>query len=108
MYNGSLSKNFHLFLSKIVKKFLTKHRELLFLKIEHIQEIQRHQLQMSSLEDKIRTEHPIQFIGAFVEQISLESVGFTIQSVKSERSPSFDIKVFLKIYLYIFSKKLQR
>jgi len=35
---------------------------------------------MSSLEDQIGIENPFRFIDAFVEHISLESVGFTVQS----------------------------
>jgi transposase len=68
--------------------------------MQHIQGTQRHQLQMSSLEDKIGSENPVRFIDAFVEHISLESVGFAVQTVKSQGRPSFDTKVFLKIYLY--------
>jgi hypothetical protein len=43
--------------------------------MQHIQGTQRHQLQMSSLEDKILSENPVRFIDAFAEHISLESVG---------------------------------
>jgi hypothetical protein len=57
-----------------------------------------HYLQMSSFEDKIGTQNKVRFSDAFVEHISLESVGFTVQTVKIEGRPSFDTKVFLKIY----------
>jgi transposase len=82
--------------------------------MQHIQGTQRHQLQMSSLEDKIGSENPVRFIDAFVEHISLESVGFAVQTVKSQGRPSFDTKVFLKIYLYGYlnglrsSRKLEK
>ena len=82
--------------------------------MQHIQGTQRYQLQISSLEDKIGTENPIRFIDAFVEHISLEAVGFTVQTLKSEGRPSFDTKVFLKIYLYGYlnglrsSRKLEK
>jgi hypothetical protein len=67
--------------------------------MQYIQETHRHQLQMSSLADKIRSKkNPVGFTDAFVEHISLESVGFTVQTVKIEGRPSFDTKVFLKIY----------
>jgi len=56
--------------------------------MQHITETYRKQLQISSLEDKITTNNPIRFIEAFVENISLESVGFTIQTIKSEGRPS--------------------
>jgi hypothetical protein len=38
--------------------------------MQHIQGTQRHQLQMSSLEDKIASENPVRFIDAFVEHVS--------------------------------------
>ena len=82
--------------------------------MQHIQWTQRYQLQISSLEDKIGTENPVRFIDAFVEHICLESVGFTVQTLKSEGRPSFDTKVFLKIYLYGYlnglrsSRKLEK
>ena len=68
--------------------------------MQHITGISRQELQMSSLEDKIGTENPVRFIDAFVEHISLGSIGFTAQTIKSEGRPSYDAKVFLKIYLY--------
>jgi hypothetical protein len=37
--------------------------------MQHIQGISRHQLQMSSLEDKIAADNPIRFIDAFVNHI---------------------------------------
>ena len=82
--------------------------------MQHITGISRHELQMSSLEDKIGTENPIRFIDAFTEHISLESLGFTTQTIKSEGRPSFNTKVFLKIYLYGYlngirsSRKLEK
>jgi len=63
-------------------------RKIVHLKMQHITGISRQQLQISSLEDKITTDNPIRFIEAFVEIISLESVGFTIQTIKSEGRPS--------------------
>jgi transposase len=82
--------------------------------MQHISGTSRQQLQISSLEDKIALDNPIRFIDAFVEHISLESVGFTVQTLKSEGRPSFDTKVFLKIYLYGYlnglrsSRKLEK
>jgi len=45
--------------SKIVKKNLIKHKKVVYLKMQHIQGNQRHQLQMSSLDDKIGTENQL-------------------------------------------------
>ena len=39
-------------------------------------------------------------IDAFVNSIDLEKIGFTPRVLKTEGRPSFDTKVFLKIYLY--------
>ena len=51
--------------------------------MQHISGISRQQLQISSLEDKIALENPVRFVEAFVENISLESLGFTVQTIKS-------------------------
>jgi hypothetical protein len=66
--------------SKIGKKTVIKHKKVVYLKMQYIQGTQSNQLQMHSLEDKIRTKNPVRFIDAFVEHNSLESVGFTVQS----------------------------
>lgn len=82
--------------------------------MQHILGISRQQLQMSSLEDKISLDNPVRFIEAFVENISLHKLGFTTPTIKSEGRPSFDTKVFLKIYLYGYlngirsSRKLEK
>ncbi|MEL1242256.1 transposase, partial [Flavobacterium flavipallidum] len=82
--------------------------------MQHISGISRQQLQISSLEDKIASDNPVRFIEAFVEHISLESLGFKAKTIKTEGRPSFDAKVFLKIYLYGYlnglrsSRKLEK
>ncbi|MEM0544164.1 transposase, partial [Flavobacterium sp. j3] len=68
--------------------------------MQHISGISRHQLQVSSLEDTISQDNPIRFIDAFVNLIDLEKLGFTPRVLKTEGRPSFDTRVFLKIYLY--------
>ncbi|NMH23673.1 transposase, partial [Flavobacterium solisilvae] len=45
-------------------------------------------------------DNPVRFIDAFVNSIDLEKIGFTPRVLKTEGRPSFDTKVFLKIYLY--------
>jgi transposase len=45
------------------------------------------------------TNNPVRFVDAFVDALSLVALGFKIQTLKAGR-PSFDTKVFLKIYLY--------
>jgi HJR/Mrr/RecB family endonuclease len=56
--------------------------------MQHISGTSRQQLQISSLEDKIASDNPIRFIEVFVEHISLEALGFTVQTIKSEGRPS--------------------
>ena len=71
--------------------------------MQHIIGIPRNQLffspEASGLEDRISADNPIRFIDAFVETIALESLGFSVKTIKSEGRPSFDTKVSLKIYL---------
>jgi transposase len=55
---------------------------------------------VSSLEDTIAADNPVRFIDAFVNSIDLVTIGFTLRVLKTEGRPSFDTKVFLKIYLY--------
>ncbi len=57
---------------------------LCFLYMQHIQGISRHQLQMSSLEDKISTDNPVRFIEAFVNVIDFEQVGFQSKFLQKE------------------------
>ena len=82
--------------------------------MQHIAGLSRQQLKISSLKDKIALDNPVRFIEAFVEYISLEALGFTVQTIKSEGRPSFDTKLFLKIYLYGYlnglrsSRKLEK
>ncbi len=68
--------------------------------MQHIQGISRHQLQLGSLEDTISQDNPVRFIDAFVHSINLEKIGFIPRILKTQGRPSFDLKVFLKIYLY--------
>ena len=68
--------------------------------MQHIQGISRHQLQLSSLEDKITADNPVRFIDAFVKVIDLKKIGFPSKVLKKEGRPSFTIAVFLKLYLY--------
>lgn len=82
--------------------------------MQHITGIPRNQMSLSSLDDTILSDNPIRFIDAFVEAIVLESLGFSVQTIKTEGRPSFDSKVFLKIYLYGYlnglrsSRKLEK
>ncbi|GAA4072708.1 IS1182 family transposase [Flavobacterium cheonanense] len=68
--------------------------------MQHIEGISRHQLQISSLEDKIGADNPVRFIEAFVKVIDFDKVGFQPTVLKTEGRPSFITDVFLKLYLY--------
>jgi hypothetical protein len=52
--------------------------------MQHIQGISRQQLRMSSLEDTISQDNPVRFIEVFVENISIDKLGFTTKTIKSE------------------------
>jgi hypothetical protein len=47
--------------------------------MQHIQGTQRHQLQMSSLEDKIASENPVRFVEAFVKNANFILVQTDVQ-----------------------------
>jgi transposase len=82
--------------------------------MQHITGIPRNQMVFSSLEDTISPNNPVRFVDAFVDSLSLVALGFKIQTLKAEGRPSFDTKVFLKIYLYGYlnglrsSRKLEK
>lgn len=82
--------------------------------MQHITGIPRNQMSFSSLEDSISATNPIRFIDAFVEHIDLKTLGFVVQTLKKEGRPSFDTKIFLKLYLYGYlnglrsSRKLEK
>jgi len=89
-------------------------RKVLYLKMQHILGIPRNQMFFSNLEENISPENPVRFIDAFVDHLSLADMGFIVKTIKSEGRPSFDTKVFLKIYLYGYlnglrsSRKLEK
>ena len=71
-----------------------------FLRMQHISGISRHQMRISSLEDAIALDNQVRFIDAFVTFVDLAKLGFAVQTIKGEGRPSYDSKMFLKIYLY--------
>ena len=68
--------------------------------MQHIIGISRQQIRFSSLEDTISPDNQVRFIDSFVEFIDLSKLDFSIKTLKTEGRPSFNSKVFLKIYLY--------
>ena len=49
--------------------------------MQYIAGLSRQLSQISSLKNKIALYKPVRFIKAFVEYISLESLGFTLQTI---------------------------
>ena len=68
--------------------------------MQQITGISRLQIRFSSLEDTISPDNQVRFIDAFVELIDLSKLDFAVKTLKTEGRPSFNSKVFLKIYLY--------
>ena len=52
--------------------------------MQHITGVPRNQMRFTSLEDSISQENPVRFIEAFVENISLKTLGFSTQTIKAE------------------------
>jgi len=52
------------------------------------------------MEDGIEKDNPVRFVDAFVDHLDLAQSGFAIAETKIEGRPSFEAKVFLKLYLY--------
>jgi hypothetical protein len=50
----------------------------------------------SSLQDIILPENPARFIDAFVESISLQTLGFSVQTIKRKVARALILKSFLK------------
>ena len=74
----------------------------------------RLQMSFSSMEELVEAENPVRFIDAFVDHLDFKQAGFLIQELKAEGRPSFQPKLFLKLYLYGYlnglrsSRKLER
>ena len=82
--------------------------------MEHVQSADRSQMELSSLEEQIEKDNAVRFVEAFVEHISLTELGFVVNKIKKEGRPSFNPKLFLKLYLYGYliglrsSRKLEK
>jgi len=80
----------------------------------YVDQHDRFQLQMRSMEDFISPDNPVRFVDAFVDQLDLGKLGFVVAEVKAEGRPAFNPKVFLKLYLYGYlnglrsSRKLEK
>ena len=68
--------------------------------MEYISAASRNQFEFICLEDIVEKDNPVRFIDAFVEKLELSQLQFNVKKIKSEGRPSFDPKVFLKLYFY--------
>lgn len=68
--------------------------------MQHISSYDRHQLFFGSLEEQILANDPVRFLDAFVDKLNLVKLGFVVKEIQVEGRPSFEPKLFLKIYLY--------
>ena len=68
--------------------------------MQYIKDISRQQRRFSSLEDAIAPDNQVCFIYAFVKFIDLFKLDFAAKAFNTDGRPSFNNKVFLKIYLY--------
>ncbi len=50
------------------------------------------------MDEAIEKDNPVRFVDAFVDHLDLARSGFAIAEVKIEGRPSFEAKVFLKLY----------
>ena len=66
----------------------------------YLEDSDRFQIRMGSLEEAIGKENPVRFIDAFVGKLELSKLGFSISAIKIEGRPAYNPKVFLKLYFY--------
>ena len=62
-----------------IPKSWFKNKNIRILTMQHISGISRQQIQFSSPEDEIALDNSVRFIEAFVETISIQKLGFTVQ-----------------------------
>ncbi len=80
----------------------------------YLEDSDRFQIRMGSLEEAIEKDNPVRFIDAFVSKLELLKLGFSISDIKIEGRPAFNPKVFLKLYFYGYlnglrsSRKLEK
>jgi hypothetical protein len=95
-----------MFFSNIIYIWNIKARKVVYLMMQHITGIPRNQMFFSSLEDTILPENPA-VLSMLCRSIILETLGFSVQSIKAEGRPSFDTKIFLKSICMVISMGLE-
>lgn len=82
--------------------------------MEYITSINRNQVELHCLESLIKKDNTVRFIEAFVNKLDLAQLHFVTKTIKQEGRPSYNPKVFLKLYLYGYlngirsSRRLER
>jgi transposase len=82
--------------------------------MQHISLKNRSQYEFTSLEDLVEKDNVVRFVDAFVDKLELAKLGFTLNTLKKEGRPSYESKVFLKLYIYGYlngirsSRKLEK
>jgi transposase len=82
--------------------------------LEHIVSADRHQIELSCLEEMIEQDNAVRFVDVFVNKLDLTQLKFKVKDLKTEGRPSYDSKVFLKLYFYGYlnglrsSRRLER
>lgn len=68
--------------------------------MNHIQSKDRNQVELSCMEESIGEDNAVRLIDAFVNKLDLGELKFIVKTIKQEGRPSFEAKVFLKLYFY--------
>ena len=68
--------------------------------MQFIQGNNRHPTYFSTLEEQVGADNPAGQIGAFIDKLELEQLGFTNTIHQSEGRPPYAPGVLLKLYLY--------
>ena len=82
--------------------------------MQHISLKNRHQIEFTSLEGLIEQDNVVRFVDAFVDELELPQLAFTINTIKKEGRPSYQSSLFLKLYIYGYlngirsSRKLEK
>jgi transposase len=75
--------------------------------MNHIQETDRRQIKMISLEQMVEPESMVRVIDAFVEMLDLETFDFSYCKLNAEGRPPYHPGTMMKIYLYGYQNALR-
>jgi transposase len=82
--------------------------------LEHIGSSNRHQVEISCLEELIEHDNAVRLVDVYVNKLDLKQLNFKINNLNREGRPSYDSKIFLKLYFYGYlngirsSRRLER